>query len=252
MHCSNSSCEHSLLDCCWKCKVKISIPVDEILCDEFIFLFHIPCMDLYCGIQPEAHGTEKFMDYGFMAAMMRSETLPAKDIWYSLENMNYYYGGQYYAVFLTKLTGAEVSDTYNLMRTLVAGLLFAMSYSVGYQLIIHMPQSILEKKKKIMASVGGVLSAAAVVFAGNFHYVLYGLLGKAFSLEMSADYWFPNSTRYIGYNPETNDKCIHEFPCYSCTRRSSCACRKYYVCDRGDWHCTCMDLKNQKRRGEEC
>lgn len=199
----------------WKCKVKISIPVDEILCDEFIFLFIFLAWTYIAGFRPEAHGTEKFMDYGFMAAMMRSETLPAKDIWYSLENMNYYYGGQYYAVFLTKLTGAEVSDTYNLMRTLVAGLLFAMSYSVGYQLIIHMPQSILEKKKKIMASVGGVLSAAAVVFAGNFHYVLYGLLGKVFNLEMSADYWFPNSTRYIGYNPETNDKCIHEFPCYS-------------------------------------
>ena len=29
------------------------------------------------------------------------------------------------------------------------------------------------------------------------------------------DYWFPNATRYIGYNPDTADKTIHEFPSYS-------------------------------------
>ena len=28
-------------------------------------------------------------------------------------------------------------------------------------------------------------------------------------------YWFPDATRYIGYNPDVPDKTIHEFPCYS-------------------------------------
>ena len=36
----------------------------------------------------------KFMDYGFMEAMMRSKTLPARDLWYSQGTINYYYGGQ--------------------------------------------------------------------------------------------------------------------------------------------------------------
>ena len=35
-------------------------------------------------------------------------------------NINYYYGGQYFAVFLTKLSGTSVELTYNLMRTFVA------------------------------------------------------------------------------------------------------------------------------------
>ncbi len=35
------------------------------------------------GFRPAAYGTEKFMDYGFMEAMMRSTTLPARDLWYS-------------------------------------------------------------------------------------------------------------------------------------------------------------------------
>ena len=32
----------------------------------------------------------------------------------------------------------------------------------------------------------------------------------------TASYWFPDATRYIGYNPvNDSDKTIHEFPCYS-------------------------------------
>ncbi|MFQ6805000.1 MAG: DUF2298 domain-containing protein [Lachnospiraceae bacterium] len=52
------------------------------------------------------------------------------------------------------------------------------------------------------------------------HYVLVGkvipwvknLLGLP---QGDYTYWFPNSTRYIGYYPEGNDKTIHEFPSYS-------------------------------------
>ena len=74
----------------------------------------------FAGFRPQAYGgTEKFMDYGFMEAMMRSTTLPARDLWYSEGTINYYYGGQYFAVFLTKLTGSKVELTYNLMRTFV-------------------------------------------------------------------------------------------------------------------------------------
>ena len=36
-----------------------------------------------------------------------------------------------------------------------------------------------------------------------------------FKLSGYEDYWFPNSTRYIGHNPLTDDQCIHEFPSYS-------------------------------------
>ncbi|MDD3278362.1 MAG: DUF2298 domain-containing protein [Lachnospiraceae bacterium] len=199
----------------WKCKVKVTLSVDQILGEEFLFLLIFLIWTYLAGFRPEAHGTEKFMDYGFMAAMMRSDTLPATDIWYSMKPTNYYYGGQYFAVFLTKLTKTQVADTYNLMRTLVAGLLFSMSYSVAYQLVIHMPGEFQKKRKNKLALAGGMLSAAAVVFAGNFHYVIYGLAGKLLNLQLGANYWFPNSTRYIGYNPENQDKCIHEYPCYS-------------------------------------
>ena len=41
----------------------------------------------------------------------------------------------------------------------------------------------------------------------------YGFLSKF--TEEGDKYWFPDATRYIGYNPETRDKTIHEFPVYS-------------------------------------
>ena len=52
-----------------------------------------------------------------------------------------------------------------------------------------------------------------VSLGGNLHSFFYGFLSK-FS-EGGDKYWFPDATRYIGYNPETNDKTIHEFPVYS-------------------------------------
>lgn len=52
------------------------------------------------------------------------------------------------------------------------------------------------------------------------HYVVIGKLlpwiREIFHLPKGDyTYWFPNSTRYIGYYPAGNDKTIHEFPSYS-------------------------------------
>ena len=52
------------------------------------------------------------------------------------------------------------------------------------------------------------------------HYVVIGKLlpwiREIFHLPKGDyTYWFPNSTRYIGYYPAENDKTIHEFPSYS-------------------------------------
>lgn len=150
-------------------KVKVEMPdVDLIFQEEALFLLFFLLWTYLAGFHPEAHGTEKFMDYGFMKAMMRSTELPAKDIWYGTEGINYYYGGQYYAVFLTKLSFTDVKQTYNLMRTLVAAFAFVLPFSVCYQMLCA---RILQrrKKKKLSPVIGGLLSGAAVSLAGNMH-----------------------------------------------------------------------------------
>ena len=182
--------------------------------DELVFTLLFLLWTYVAGFRPAAYGTEKFMDYGFMMAMMRSTTLPAKDLWYAGSKINYYYGGQYFAVFLTKLTHTQVAQTYNLMRTLVAGFCFAVPFGLVRQMVLD------SWKKEKTALLGGVLAGAGVSLAGNMHYVVIGKLlpwiREIFHLPKGDyTYWFPNSTRYIGYYPAENDKTIHEFPSYS-------------------------------------
>ena len=192
--------------------------LDLVYAEELLFFAAFLLWTYFAGFHPAAYGTEKFMDYGFMEAMMRSKTLPATDLWYSQGKINYYYGGQYFAVFLTKLSGAKVELTYNLMRTFVAGLAFAMPFSLVHQMVTDRLGKTRSRWKKALPSVTGILAGISVSIAGNMHYVVYGqiipFIQKLKGEEVSS-YWFPDATRYIGFNPDVEDKTIHEFPCYS-------------------------------------
>ena len=197
------------------------LPIDKmdlIYVEEILFFAVFLLWTYLAGFHPAAHGTEKFMDYGFMEAMMRSKTLPATDLWYSQGKINYYYGGQYFAVFLTKLSGAQVELTYNLMRTFVAAFAFVLPFSLVRQMTLDMQGTVVSGWKKRLPSITGVLAGLAVSIAGNMHYVVYGqiipLIQKLKGQEVDS-YWFPDATRYIGFNPDVPDKTIHEFPCYS-------------------------------------
>ena len=191
-----------------------------ILLEEVLFLALFALSVYVIGFKPEAYGTEKFMDYAFLTSMMRSVKMPFADPWYGGEPINYYYGGQYYAAFLTKFTAVTAGEGYNLMRALVTTASFMLPFSLVYQLM----HSKMENTKKRTGAthpnapfMAGLMGGIAVAFCGNFHYVIYGiilpLINKAKGVYYS--YWFPDSTRYIGYSPDLPDKTIHEFPAYS-------------------------------------
>ena len=189
--------------------------------EELLFFAAFLMWTYLAGFHPAAYGTEKFMDYGFMEAMMRSTTLPARDLWYSEGHINYYYGGQYFAVFLTRLSHTKVELTYNLMRTFVAGLAFSMPFSLVYQMMADRMKGQEKGEKTIrrLPYAAGFTAGLAVSIAGNMHYVIYAQvipwIEKLTGQEVSS-YWFPDATRYIGYNPyREEDRTIHEFPCYS-------------------------------------
>ena len=129
-------------------------------------------------------------------------------------------GGQYFAVFLTKLTGSRVEVTYNLMRTFVAAFAFVFPFSIVRQMMKDRLYGRMEGRKKYLPSVAGVTAGVAVSIAGNVHYIVYRcvipMIQKLKGVEETESYWFPDATRYIGYNPvNESDKTIHEFPCYS-------------------------------------
>lgn len=109
--------------------------------------------------------------------------------------------------------------TYNLMRTFVAGLAFALPFSLVFQMSRDALGKKLTGKRTALPYVFGILAGGAVSIAGNMHYVIYSKIipwiQRLTGQENIDSYWFPDATRYIGYNPDVPDKTIHEFPCYS-------------------------------------
>lgn len=193
--------------------------LDTILGEEVLFFALFLLFTYIRGFKPEAYGTEKFMDYGFMTSMMRSEYMPPQDFWFSGTKLNYYYVGQYLATFLTKLSSVKVSSGYNLMLMMVGAFAVVLPYSLVYNVALQFLRK-NEKKGRLIPAICGTIAGAAVCIAGNVHYPTYKwlepLVRKFFGMEASTDnYWFPDATRFIGYHPETNDKTIHEFPSYS-------------------------------------
>jgi len=211
-------------------KVVLALTFELIFLAVFVVGCYVKCF------KPEAYGTEKFMDYGFMTSMMRSDYMPPEDFWFSGTNLNYYYMGQYMSTFMTKLSGVTVNAGYNLGLMMLMAFCCMLSYSIVYEVMRVTIRLRNEKKKALMkkgnanvaehgsgmiafvSHTAGALAGIAVTFAGNMHYTIYAkiipMVQNMLGLPVDS-YWFPDATRYIGYNPETEDKTIHEFPSYS-------------------------------------
>ena len=188
------------------------VNVSLIAAEEAILLFLYIIWVWMIGYRPGAYGTEKFMDYGFITSMLKSKWMPFEDMWYSGEPINYYYGGQYVTAWTAKLCGVSAGIAYTAMRATIA----AFSFSLPLALVFQMLRDRFRESFRI-PWIGGVLAGLACAFCGNFHYVIYGIIlavvNRSKGLEYS--YWFPDSTRYIGYDPDLPDKTIHEYPAYS-------------------------------------
>ena len=186
--------------------------VSQIAAEEAILLFLYIIWVWIIGYRPGAYGTEKFMDYGFITSMLKSKWMPFEDMWYSGEPINYYYGGQYVTAWIAKLSGTSAGIAYTTMRATIA----AFSFSLPLALVCQMLRDRFKESFRL-PWIGGVLAGLACAFCGNFHYVIYGiilsLVNRIKGVEYS--YWFPDSTRYIGYDPDLPDKTIHEYPAYS-------------------------------------
>ena len=199
---------------------KRPFPWKTILAEEIAFFVLMALWTYIIGFRPEAYGTEKFMDYGFITSMLRSDYMPFADPWYAGETVNYYYGGQYIAAWLIRLTQVRAGEGYNLMRALVAAMSCMLPFSLASQMTADRLSVFREKKTvKTAETAAGIVAGCAVAFCGNFHYVIYGIIVpiyyKITGTGEGYRYWFPDSTRYIGYQPSTEDKTIHEFPSYS-------------------------------------
>ena len=167
------------------------------------------------GFRPEiTSSTEQYMDYGFIQAIYRQKAAIPEDIWFAGNKLNYYYLGQAATVYLCRLSGISPEFGYPFMLYTIAASLFTTVLSLTASLI---------DGSRVSKILGGLAASFMTCFAGNGHYVYYGILipiyekitGNLSLRENSYGYFFPSSTTYIGNNQAIEDFGKHEFPAYS-------------------------------------
>ncbi|MGH7203543.1 MAG: DUF2298 domain-containing protein [Candidatus Levyibacteriota bacterium] len=186
--------------------------------EELTFLVILFTWAYVHSFAPDIHGLEKFMDYGFVNAFLRTEYLPPVDIWFPPATINYYYFGHLLTAMLTKLSNLPSALTFNLMLSTIVAFCFTETFSLGANLYAKIDKSGKISHLKLILS--GILTACLVTFAGNLH-VLYAFF-KPYNTDNPVPmwqlpfqpnsfpngYWYPNATRFIYHT-------IHEFPIYS-------------------------------------
>ncbi len=163
-------------------------------------------------------GTERLMNYGMMLSMDKTDYLPALDVWCAGEKLNYYYYGQYLWTFLSKISFTSVASAYSLGLSFIATVCLIFSYVIVSTLL-----GLNKEHSERVCVAGGVIGSLAVTCCGNVHYIIFYVLAPIIRdiLQLkteAAEYFFANSTRYIGHLPDVpEDKTITEFPWYSFT-----------------------------------
>jgi YYY domain-containing protein len=188
--------------------------------EELLFLTVLFTWAYVHSFAPDIHGLEKFMDFGFVNSLLRSEYFPPKDMWFTPYTINYYYFGHLLTALLTKVSGLPSYITFNLMLSTVVASCFSFTFCIGANLYYNLVEA--EKIPKLKLILSGILTACLVTLAGNLH-ILYGFFKPyntdnpvpmwqlPFSpLTFPNSYWYPNATRFIYHT-------IHEFPIYSWT-----------------------------------
>ncbi len=178
----------------------------KFLLAEIFFLTALVVWSWVKAHEPSIHGLEKFMDFGFTKSILNSHYFPAADMWYAGKNyINYYYFGHTALALLTRLSGLDLSYTFNL----ILATLFAFTASMSFSLALELTQ------KKWVA----IITSYIVTLGGNLQTIYaftQGYNGEKtpppfwtiFTGKLDPNYWYANATRFIPFT-------IHEFPSYS-------------------------------------
>ena len=200
-----------------------------LLASEAVFLLGLIGAALVRAHNPEISGTEKPMDFAFLNAFYRTDTLPAEDPWMSGYSISYYYFGYLLLALVAKLSGVPAAVGYNLGVALVFALLLAGSFSLAFNVL-----SALRGDWRFPYRMIGALVAPVIIgLMGNLEIGLEVLAARGYSnpafwrlvairgLEPAAQPagWFPTSNwwwwRASRIIPNTKPDGINEFPYFS-------------------------------------
>lgn len=185
------------------------------LVEELVFFIILTLWSYVRGFAPDIEGLEKYMDWGFVNSILRTQYFPPADMWYAGQSINYYYFGHLVFALITKVSQISSAITYNLSIATLCSLAFVSTFSLSSNFLF----SFFKSRSFKLCLLGGLFSAFLLTFGGNLHLtykVAQNILIKHQNFsEATANYWYPDATRFIGFDPDTTDKTIHEFPIYS-------------------------------------
>ncbi|MSP11566.1 MAG: phospholipid carrier-dependent glycosyltransferase [Chloroflexi bacterium] len=120
-------------------------------------------------------GGEKFMEFAFLNATVRTPYFPPYDPYFAGGYINYYYYGMYLISVLIKMTGLMPSVAFNLAIPMLFGLTIVNAWTVGTNLVRSSKLSILSRRRIIL----GLLAAAFVAVVTNLDGMQQTLTGLA-------------------------------------------------------------------------
>jgi YYY domain-containing protein len=108
-----------------------------VLLVEGLFLAGLAGWALYRAYSPDiaTAGGEKFMEYAFINAILRSPRLPPADPWLSGFAISYYYFGYLILSMLIRLSGLPSNIAFNLGLALLFALTITGAFSLAYNLV---------------------------------------------------------------------------------------------------------------------
>lgn len=184
-----------------------------IFVEEGLFFLGLLFWTFIRGQEPSIHGLEKFMDFGFINTILRSNFFPPTDMWMSGMSVNYYYFGHLIGAMLIKLCGIVADKGYNLILATI----FAFGISLTFSFVFNLINRSFKGNLKL-AFFGAVIGTYLLNFSGNLHPLYLFTSGynpdnpvpfwEILSTFSPDKYWYPNATRFIPFT-------IHEFPIYS-------------------------------------
>jgi uncharacterized membrane protein len=185
-----------------------------VIFEEALFLASLLFWAYVRSQEPSIKSLEKFMDFGFINSILRSDFFPPKDIWYTPEPINYYYFGHLTGAVMMRITNVLPTIGYNLILATI----FAQGVTQVFSLVSNMVLLYYPKVKRVTVGIFGIITAYIVNLGANLHTIYVFTKGypndnpvpfwEIFSKYSPQTYWYPNATRFIPFT-------IHEFPSYS-------------------------------------
>lgn len=132
--------------------------IKYIVIAEVLFGLLYAIWTIFRAYNPNIVDQEKFMDFGFLNAILKTGTFPPNDMWLAGHSINYYYLGYVLVAALTSLSGVPTEIAFNLANSALFALTALGAFGVVYNLI---SSSLL--RRAVAARVERVEAVTAIV-----------------------------------------------------------------------------------------